>query len=467
MRNKGNVLLGIVILLTGLLSISIALSSAVLSSSIKIQKQYKSLRALTISEAGLNKGLWKINAEDTVYGSGTNGTLEKDLTGGEYRVKIYNCPAPETACKYIESTGFVPTEAKSAAKRTVRVKVLGVQNAGTFNFEYGIQAGIYGVNLEGSSDHHHDEHHGNEVTVNGSIYSEGPVEMDHSHTSVSGSVTSYDEDKLPSGSSINGGIISGDAKAYTIHNATVKGTKYSGTYPAVEPMPIPEDQLDPTIDSWEAVAVAGGTHTGNLTISGNNNSLGPKKIDGNLTVSNNSKLKITGTLWVTGNILIDNNSTVYLDSSYGTNSGIIIADHKTDRTNHNYGKITIDNGAKISGIDPSHPKTPSYIMMFSTNPASYNEDHHQHGSHGHEHHNHNDWHDNPAIVLGNGAQGGVFYAPYGTIQLHNESQARALVGLGIDGEQNATIDYDGNMANCSLAGGPAGKWTITEWLILD
>lgn len=463
---KGSVIVGIIMLLTGLMTISVALTSTVLSSSIKVQRQYQKLNALAYAEAGVNRGLWEINNGNLDYGQST--TLDKSLTGGEFDVLVTDCG---TDCKYITSTGYVPTKTKADATRTVRVKINGVQNNGLFSFKYGIQAGIYGVNLEGYDEEHHEEHHGNHhderATVKGSIFSEGPVEMDRDHVLVSGSVTSYDEDQTPSGSYIHGGVISGDARAYTIQHSTVNGTKYSGVYPPVEPMPIPEDQLYSTIDGWEAVAEAGEVFNGNKTLSGNNNALGPVKIDGNLTLSNNARLRVTGTLWVTGNITINNNAKVYLDPSYGNDSGIIIADHKTDRANHNYGRIVLENGATISGIDPNNPKTPSYIMMFSTNPATGNEDHHQHGHHSHEHHNHSYWHGGSAIELHNNALGGVFYAPFGIVKMQENSQARALVGLGIDGEQNATIDYDSGMANSNLAGGPAGKWTITEWLILN
>mgnify|MGYP003481360159 CR=1 FL=1 len=145
---------------------------------------------------------------------------------------------------------------------------------------------------------------------------------------------------------------------------------------------------------------------------------------------------------------------IFLNENYGTNSGIIIADNKSNRTDSNKGTITISQGATISGIDKDNPKTPSYIMMVSTetpsNPAAWLEQYFIH-----------------AITIEQGSIGGVFYAPFGSLHLLNNAQARAIAAAGILIEPNAIIDYDSGLANSSFADGPAGPWTITEWLILN
>jgi hypothetical protein len=73
-----------------------------------------------------------------------------------------------------------------------------------------------------------------------------------------------------------------------------------------------------------------------------------------------------------------------------------------------------------------------------------------------------------AIELANvGVLGGVYYAPYGSYHQKNHGLIRAVACNGLVLDNNATIDYDGNWGNSSISTGPAGKWTITEWLILN
>lgn len=435
---KGSVLVAIMVILSGLMTISIGLTSVVNSSSIKIQRQYKRLSALAYAEAGVNKGLWKINTGDLTYGTGANGVLENDVTGGEYRVKVYPCPSVSD-CKYIESTGFIPTEAKPDATKTVRVKINGVLNVTTLNFNYAAQSNANQISMS------------NNAIIKGSAFSNGPIYMSN-NSSITGNATSTGT--TPTTSYISGGKVSGNANAFTVTGVTVGGTKVTGAYPASQAPPIAPADLDSTIDAFEATATAGGVTTGNVSISGTNNTLGPRQINGNLTVTNGAELKLTGNLWVNGNISVSNNAKIYLDSSFGNNSGIVIADYKSNRADWTKGLINLGNNATISGIDKNNPKTPSYILMLSTQspktPAQPT-----------------NWQTYPAISVSNNVHGGVYYAPYGSYAQSNVAQLRAVVANGLVLQNNATLDYDGNWGNSGISSGPAGKWTITEWLILD
>ncbi|MDD5693186.1 MAG: hypothetical protein PHU86_01795 [Patescibacteria group bacterium] len=427
---KGNTLLAVVLLLTALLSIGLALSSAVLSTSVKITKTYNRLAALSYAEGGVNKALWSINNT----GSYTT-TLDSSLPGGQFEATVTDCGAN---CKQITSIGYVPTKAKPIATRTVRIKINGVVSTSNISFKYGIQVDNLGTYLD------------NNATIKGSIFSNGPIINASSNTKITGAATSHASSFLFS--SITNGTISGDARAFFIINAIVKGTKYTMVNPPYQEMPIKDADLNPTIDGWENDALVGGAQ-GNTTISGNNNQLGPKKIDGNLVINNNASLKVTGTLWVTGNITIGNNAQIYLDPLYGTNSGVIIADHKTDRTDFNSGRIYVNQRSTISGIDPNNPKTPSYIMLFSTQqpPPPFE----------------NFWRLWPAITIEQNSIGGVYYSPFGSIALKQNALARALACSGLLVQENGIVDYDSGMANSSLASGPAGNWTTTEWQALD
>jgi len=430
---KGSVLVAILMILSGLMTIGIGLTSVVTSSSIKIQRQYKRLSALAYAEAGVNKGLWKINTGDLSYATGADGILETDIEGGEYRVKIYECP-DIADCRYIESTGSTPTEAKPDATKTVRVRIDGIQIVTNINFGFSIQSNSNEVELRNNS------------TVKGSVYSNGKINMG-TGTLITGNATSAGA--TPTTSYIGTkGIVNGNGNAYTITGTNVKGTKTTGLYPTPQPMPISDSELEDTIDAWEAVAASGYNSPGSLTLTGNSE-LGPAKINGDLII--NGDLKVNGVIWVSGNITIMDWSHVYLNSSYGNNSGVIIADYKADRLSK--GRITIGHNAVISGIQKDNPKTTSYLLMFSTKtstPENWNTD------------------AGYAIDLNDvGVLGGVYYAPFGSYHQKNHGLIRAVASNGLVLDQNATIDYDGNWGNSGISTGPAGKWTITEWLILD
>lgn len=430
MKKKGNTLLAVILLLTALLSIGLSLSSSILSTNIKIVRTYKKLSALSYAEGGVNKALWSINKTGS-YAT----TLDSSLPGGQFEATVADCG---TDCKQITSIGYVPTKASYTAKRTVRIKINGVSSTTNISFKYGVQVDDLGTYME------------NNATVKGSIFSNGPIINGNNSTSITGTAISSASSWLFS--SITNGTIGGDARAFFIFGSNVKGTKYTGTVPPYQEMPIKDADLNPTIDAWEDTAVGGGTQ-GATTISGTGNTLGPKKIDGNLVINNNATLEVTGTIWVTGNITIGNGAKVYLNPSYGTNSGVIIADHKTNRTDFNSGRIYVQQTATISGIDPNNPKTPSYIMLFSTQqpPEPFSDF----------------WKLWPAITIYNGSLGGVYYAPFGSIELKNNALARALACSGLLIRQNGIVDYDSGMANSNFASGPAGFWTTTEWQALD
>ena len=426
------------------MTMGIALTSVVESTSIKIQRQYKSLSALAYSEAGVQKGLWKINqtTQDTAWlnqAKTAQGKLETDISGGQYRVWIKNCAPVSAYCNYVVSTGFTPTEARPDSTKTVRVKINGVEPSTTLSFQSGAQSFANEINLA------------NNAEIDGSAYSVGPIKMGSGNSEVEGNAISYGT--TPTTSYISGGAVDGNAAAYTITGTDVwYGTKTTGKYPAAQAKPIADADLNTTIDGWESVALAGGTYNGNKTVSGST-TLGPIWINGNLTISNNAQVKLMGNVWVSGNITISNNALVYLDSSFGNNSAVMIADYKTNRADYTKGLITLGQNVTISGSNKNNTKTPSFTLMFSTQttrtPVSTY------------------WKTGPAITVSNNVNGGVYYAPFGSYSQNNTAHTRAVVANGIILGNNAVLSYDGNWGNSNISGGPSGVWTITEWLILD
>lgn len=225
----------------------------------------------------------------------------------------------------------------------------------------------------------------------------------------------------------------GDAWANSVTGSTIAGSLYCKTGSSNNkscdtsrdnPVPQPMSISDSNIAEWKAVALAGGVTNGNVTIS-SNQTLGPGKIVGNLTVSNSKILTLNGTLWVTGNISVSNNGIIKLASSYDSSSGVIIAD----------GDISINNNGDLlgSGIGSSS------LMALSTSTS---------GS---------------AISLDNNSASAILVAPYGTVSLSNNAGAKEVTGYKIVLSNNATVDYDSGIVNTNFSSGPGGAWLIDSW----
>lgn len=283
-------------------------------------------------------------------------------------------------------------------------------------FHYGIQVGAGGFQMS------------NNAGVNGNIYA---------NSNISGNNGAFVTGSAVSVTSINRVIVgtgtTGDAHAPNVTNSTIRGSLFCKTgsgnnkscntsldNPTPRDFPIDEAQ----ITEWKDAAALGGT-VGSQTFSGANNILGPKKIQGNLTLSNNAKLIVTGTLWITGNLVTSNSSTVELASSYGSSGGIIIVD----------GTSTLSNGSMFEGSGTEG----SYIMLLSTNNTS------------------------SAINLSNNAEAVVLYAPYGTVQLSNNANVKQITANTISLSNGAIIDYEQGLINSTFSSGPSGGYEIASW----
>ncbi|MEK7120472.1 MAG: choice-of-anchor R domain-containing protein, partial [Patescibacteria group bacterium] len=108
----------------------------------------------------------------------------------------------------------------------------------------------------------------------------------------------------------------GDAWAHTVNNSSVAGNLYcqtgTGNNKSCDDTTQPDPSAtafpisDANIAEWKDWALVGGTISGDYSVDDTSATLGPKKINGNLTVSNGGRLDVTGTLWVTGNIIVLN-----------------------------------------------------------------------------------------------------------------------------------------------------------------
>lgn len=222
-----------------------------------------------------------------------------------------------------------------------------------------------------------------------------------------------------------GDATSGTAQANSFVNTTVRGSPCVNANctianPVHKDLPI----SDNAFTQWRNAAAAGGTQVGDYILNGVSNSLGPKKIQGNLTVENNATLTITGTLWVTGNIIFSNNCTIRLDNAYGTNSGTIITD----------GTVSVDNNCALQGASQN-----SYVLIASTknDPTG------------------------TGMTINNNSLGVIYYTQKSRISFGNNALAREVTAYGLDLANGAQVVYDTGLADISFTSGPGAGWLIT------
>lgn len=224
-----------------------------------------------------------------------------------------------------------------------------------------------------------------------------------------------------------GNASSGTGRANLFVNTTIRGIACPNQYCIIDNQPRQNLPIsDGVIQDWKNDAAAGGTHTGNYTLTNNAiGSLGPRRITGDLNISNGATLTVTGTLWVEGKIQLSNNCTIRLDPGYGANSGVIIAD----------GIINVSNNCAFQGSGQAG----SYIMLLS----------HRNDPTGN------------VMTISNNAVGVIYYANRGRIHFSNNATAREATGYGISLDNNAIITYDTGLQNATFTSGPGAGWSVT------
>lgn len=226
----------------------------------------------------------------------------------------------------------------------------------------------------------------------------------------------------------------GDARAHSVSNTNIAGNLYCQTGsgnnkpcdtsqpdPAPQPFPV----SDANISDWKADAALGGVIDGDYAPGGESATLGPKKITGNLILTNGFTLTLSGTLWVVGDIELSNNAVVKLSSGYGTNGGVVVSD----------GEIDLSNGAQFSGSGQAG----SYVLLLTTSSS---------GS---------------AAEVGNNAGAVIINAQKGTINFSNNAGAKEATADKIFMDNGATIIYESGLANINFTSGPSGSWNIVSW----
>ena len=195
------------------------------------------------------------------------------------------------------------------------------------------------------------------------------------------------------------------------------------------PLPISEAQ----IDVWESEAEVGGVVGDQIYSSGTRN-LGPKKINGDLILSNTAEIVVTGTLWITGEIRLSNSAILRLDPSYGGSSGVIIAGIDESATT---GYIEIANSAQVLGSG----SLGSYIMLLSQKEGTGSD----------------------AIKTSNSSAAAILYAGEGQIEISNSAALKEITAYKLEINNSATVTYESGLANSNFSSGPGGGYEILSW----
>ena len=404
-----------------------------------------SSQAFALAEAGIDKAVYELNQNGSYVGE-TNTALGN----GVFSVSIANIGSN---MKRVTVTSFVPNSVNPTATKEVQATI-GIDST-VVSFNYGIQVGQGGLEMKNTS------------KIIGNAYSNGNIIGTNSARIQGAAIVSG-----PAGV-IDGMDIDGDAWSYTIRgtstvggnathsvlqnttvmgnvvadsisNCTVSGTATYDTrtsctvtgaattpnpavfVPAdVAPLPISEAQ----IDVWEQEAAAGGIVSSQTFSSGTSN-MGTKKIEGNLTLSGNAELVITGTLWVTGEIKLSNTSKIKLAASYGSSSGVIVAGIDESATT---GYIEISSSAQVLGSGSAG----SYIMLLSQREMGSN-----------------------AIETSNSSTAAILYAGEGQIEIGNSAALKEVIAYNLEITNSATVTYESGLQNTNFSSGPGGSWKV-------
>ena len=233
----------------------------------------------------------------------------------------------------------------------------------------------------------------------------------------------------------------GNAWASSVRGASVQGNLYcttglnnnkscNTTHGAAPSQPLPFS--DANIQDWKDDALAGGT-LGTTVVGWQNGTLGPKKINGNLTINGGGTLTLTGPLWVTGNVSVTSGGKIVLPAGYAQNSETIIAD----------GIITINGGGSLGSGTAG-----SYLFVVSTSlcPNDINCG----GS--------------SAINITGGAGAIAAAAQNGNVSLGGGASMKAVVGNSITATGGSSITYDSGLASPSFQSGPSGGYVLQSWI---
>ncbi|MEY4723817.1 MAG: hypothetical protein RLZZ324_1330 [Candidatus Parcubacteria bacterium] len=374
----------------------------------------QSLSAEEIAEAGVHKAVYCVKASVGTYCGGSFGNAyagESNVSfgGGTFTVAVSGTSTTKT----VLSTG---TSATGQTKKVAETITTNADSVSMPGFDYAVQAGSLGVSMSNNACTKNaavrsdaDVICGNNATMNG---------QDVIVTTAGGKIQNCTGIRDGYADKILSDTLTRDAwykvDPTDIAGSTVGRTKHANSS---TPSPLPFPTFDTA--TWESVASAGGTYNGDYNLLNNATaSIGPLKINGNLTLNNNVTLTLTGPIWVNGNITAGNNATIKLSPTFGVASGLLLADKAADIAAS--GKIDFGNNTTLMGSGTDG----SYLLVVTTNTSS--------GSTG----------ATSAIHVSNNAGSAIYLAPSGSVYIDNNAGAVSVSAKKVTLDNNACVTYD-------------------------
>ncbi|MFC1629921.1 PilX N-terminal domain-containing pilus assembly protein [Patescibacteria group bacterium] len=400
-----------------------------------------SITALTVGEQKISANVARANQAYFASESGIEDALlrlkQSKNWSSPYTFTVGNSSATVTISDEIGGSQTITSQGdfQNRIRKTQVVYQITTEEVAFF---YGVQVGDLGLEIDSNT------------KVHGNIFSNGPI-IGASNAQIygdaisagpSGRIEGIDVMSLEGGGSAwakhcEGSDIDEDLHYTSQNNCDAGGYIYHepGDFTQSQNLPITEEQ----IAGWKSDALAGGTISGYVLEGNDEDSLGPIKVDGDMTLDSNAILTMTGTIWVTGDLDLNSNVMLELDPGYGSFSGIIVVD----------GQISIDSNVTFCGSEgikksqECNPSIGSYLMLLSTNNSSDPA--------------------NPAIYTTSNTETAILYASDGFIRLSSNSSLREATGYGIYMDSNAEVTYETGLADTNFSSGPGGSWQVTSW----
>jgi Tfp pilus assembly protein PilX len=299
------------------------------------EKSYRGLAALSLAEAGVERGIWEMNYGNIAGWSGSSSQRTLALSNiqasggsviGNITINVYN---PGAANPVVESAGTVAWTGSNTLSRTVRVVLQ--PNGPPPLFNYGVFAkqsiALSNNALVDSYDSRNGAYGGSNVGSNGDIGTNstaaGAITLNNNATVNGDAFVGYQGNPAT-------GIVQGN-------NSTISGTKAAlSSSKSVPDVPAP----------------TGLTNRGNLSV-GNNGSrtISASGQYGNFSAGNNAIITINAdcTLYITGTFTLNNNAQLRITN--GARVQIFFG-----------GGWSLNNNCQINNAS----KDPTKLLMFGT-----------------------------------------------------------------------------------------------------
>lgn len=341
-------------------------------------------QATQLAEAGLDYAIQRLN--DTA-GSFTSDNFT--LSTGSVTVTVEN---KTQNLKTVTATGYIPNSINPRAKRTVKADA-GIDSE-QVSFNFASQTDTGGLEMYSNA------------TINGTAYTNGNIQ-------------GFSNSRINGQAWASGTISSPDP--------TVSCSTPPCVHPSASPQPLPAFDAG----YWKGRAEAGGTIDCSVTPSlctynSGSYTLGPSKIQGNLTLNSNAWITLNGAIYVTGNFTMNSNTKLIPNPAFGSNGTVVVVD----------GTIQLNSNAIVESTN-SNPK--GYIILASTKTPP-----------------------GTAIELNSNAKAGVLYALSGNLQINSNGDVVALAANKLIMNSNATLTYDAGLAGATFVSQSGGSWQIKK-----